>query len=364
MVGAPRTRGCREHLHLLDDCRCDDVHVPFGARCGPLAARTDRPDEAGQLARNRCVRGPDRRLVVGGSGIDGHPPDDTSRVLLRCDALVAREADSRPSTGRCGGRGQAGPGLRGDGPRGRGQVRLDRSVPAEGTSGSGARRACAAGRVDAAAASYRAALAAIRAGADPDTDALRLYDLTLARLLHGRGRVDRRAASRAGCSHSLRVRRCCAWSAASAPPVVLLLEDLHWADAETLDTVEYLLDHAPAERVAVLATLRDDEPGPAHGMVARTASRHAARVIELGPPGRDHVAEMVAHCVGADASAQLVDEVIARTEGVPLLVEEWLSTAADMGRLRRQDGRWTLAPGHVPLPPPALRWPSQDASRP
>jgi predicted ATPase len=45
---------------------------------------------------------------------------------------------------------------------------------------------------------------------------------------------------------------------------LLVIEDLHWADRETLEVLEYLADHVSGHAILVVATVRDDEPGPVH----------------------------------------------------------------------------------------------------
>jgi hypothetical protein len=62
---------------------------------------------------------------------------------------------------------------------------------------------------------------------------------------------------------------------------VLVLEDLHFADPETVAIVEYLADNLAGERVLCVATLRDTEPSTALDMVRASHARRAANVIKL-----------------------------------------------------------------------------------
>ncbi|MDI6100335.1 ATP-binding protein [Actinoplanes sp. NEAU-A12] len=71
-----------------------------------------------------------------------------------------------------------------------------------------------------------------------------------------------------------------------SPACVVVLEDLHDADADTLAVIDYLVDHLGEEPVLVIATVR---PGsnPGMGLVRAATRRRAATVLELGP--LDHV---------------------------------------------------------------------------
>ena len=64
------------------------------------------------------------------------------------------------------------------------------------------------------------------------------------------------------------------WAGAGAG-LVVALEDLHWADPDTLAVLEYLADNLGGERVLCVATSRD-QPGPAAGLARRQAGRRAA----------------------------------------------------------------------------------------
>ena len=84
---------------------------------------------------------------------------------------------------------------------------------------------------------------------------------------------------------------------AAAAPVLLVLEDLHWADTSTLDLVVFLAHNLDDRRVLLLATYRADEPASAERMrrladgVRRSGS---ALVLELGPLGHEELAALLA----------------------------------------------------------------------
>ena len=121
---------------------------------------------------------------------------------------------------------------------------------------------------------------------------------------------------------------------AVAAPVLLVLEDLHWADSSTLDLVVFLAHNLDGRRVLLLATYRADEPSSAERMqrlangVRRSTS---ALVLELGPLDDEEVKALLeAHSDAAPPTA-LTDAIVARSEGNAFFAEELLSAAGDDG---------------------------------
>ncbi|WP_432191560.1 helix-turn-helix transcriptional regulator [Streptomyces sp. bgisy027] len=127
---------------------------------------------------------------------------------------------------------------------------------------------------------------------------------------------------------------------------VLVLEDLHDADADTLTIVDYLTDNLPGRRAVLLATLRGG-PGPALDLAEAAASRRTARTLRLAGLGPAHTAELAARCLGHDDAgkvpAAVLDRLHAVSEGVPFVVEELLTAMVDSGSLVRGRGEgWTV----------------------
>jgi predicted ATPase len=125
---------------------------------------------------------------------------------------------------------------------------------------------------------------------------------------------------------------------ALAPQVgcVLVLEDLHWADQETLTLLEYLADNLAAERVLCLATLREagyQEGGEAAALASALAARGSAAMLALGRLGPTAMADMARACLDAAHLPAAVHEFVAgRAEGIPFLVEELLAGLVGRGR--------------------------------
>jgi predicted ATPase len=125
---------------------------------------------------------------------------------------------------------------------------------------------------------------------------------------------------------------------AASAPVLLVLEDLHWADASTLDLVVFLAHNLHDRRVLLLATYRADDLTSAERMrrFADSVRRSgAATLLELGPLAHDDLAALLEACADAPVPAALADTIAARSEGNPFFAEELLAVADRTGELPR-----------------------------
>jgi DNA-binding CsgD family transcriptional regulator/tetratricopeptide (TPR) repeat protein len=121
---------------------------------------------------------------------------------------------------------------------------------------------------------------------------------------------------------------------AVAAPVLLVLEDLHWADTSTLDLVVFLTQNLAERRLLLLATYRADELSSAERMrrLADGVRRSGAALeLELGPLDREEVTALLAARRGAPPPQSLVDAIAARSEGNPFFAEELLAAAGGAG---------------------------------
>ncbi len=162
----------------------------------------------------------------------------------------------------------------------------------------------------------------LRAGAGPELDAL---------MPGARGRDDVRAdnASRArlfGQVHELLLE------AATTAPLVLVVEDVHWADRSTLDLTGFLARTLADAGVVLVGTYRVDEVPrrpPLRGWLAELARVAAVRRIELEPFTPDEVADLCAAILGAAAAPATIAEITRRSGGNAFLAEELLAAAAE-----------------------------------
>lgn len=122
--------------------------------------------------------------------------------------------------------------------------------------------------------------------------------------------------------------------------VILLVEDVHWADPETLAVVDYLADALRTEPVLCIATSRPG--GAAADLVERLGRRDPAAVLGVLPLGEDGVERMLSACLATPAPpGEVVDFVRAHSDGIPFLVEELLAGLVASGHLEADAARWT-----------------------
>ncbi|HEY6013325.1 MAG TPA: AAA family ATPase, partial [Candidatus Limnocylindrales bacterium] len=120
-------------------------------------------------------------------------------------------------------------------------------------------------------------------------------------------------------------------------PVVLILEDLHWADGSTRDVTSFLARNARAERLLVIGTYRTDELNRRHPLrpwLSEMERLPRVTGIELSRFGRAELDAQVAAILDHAPPPGLVDNVERRTEGNPFFVEELLAASAGQPRDR------------------------------
>ncbi|MFG1674757.1 AAA family ATPase [Micromonospora sp. NPDC049282] len=114
-------------------------------------------------------------------------------------------------------------------------------------------------------------------------------------------------------------------------PLVLVIEDLHWADRSTRDLIGFLVRAARATRLLVVCTYRTDELHRGHPLRPFLAELDRVRGVdrfELGRLDRDGTAAILTDLLGVEPSARAVDDVHERTQGNPFFIEE-LAAAGD-----------------------------------
>ena len=132
---------------------------------------------------------------------------------------------------------------------------------------------------------------------------------------------------------------------ASQQPVLFVMEDLHWADPSTLELLSLLVDQGPTARILALWTFRPDFSPP------WTGRSHLTQVTLHRLP-RQQATEMtgrVAH--GKALPPEVVAQVVAKTDGVPLFVEELTKMVLESGLLQEREDCYELT---GPLPPLAI----------
>jgi TOMM system kinase/cyclase fusion protein len=127
--------------------------------------------------------------------------------------------------------------------------------------------------------------------------------------------------------------------------VILVAEDLHWTDATTLELYTKIVQEASSARILVLFSAR-----PAFVPPWKTAD---VLQVHLGRLGRDQVKEMVSGLSGniAPPSSGVIDQIVDRTDGVPLFIEELTRMMHEAGMLAQtRAGRASLRASAAEVP--------------
>jgi DNA-binding CsgD family transcriptional regulator len=140
-----------------------------------------------------------------------------------------------------------------------------------------------------------------------------------------------------------------------AAALLVVLEDLHWADPETIDAVEYLADNLADASVVCVATTRPGAHGAVPERLGALVMRGSATMVEARPLPHQDVVRMAALSLGVGELPAGLNDLLLLTDGLPLLVEEVLAAASDGGALRRVDDGWVFAAGSSPPIPVTVR---------
>jgi TOMM system kinase/cyclase fusion protein len=123
---------------------------------------------------------------------------------------------------------------------------------------------------------------------------------------------------------------------AAQQPVLFVMEDLHWVDPTTLEFLSLLVDQGPTARILALWTFRPDFSPPwtgrthlTHVTLPRLPQRQAAQMISR-----------VAH--GKTLPAEVVEQVAAKTDGVPLFLEELTKMVLESTLLQEREESYEL----------------------
>lgn len=127
---------------------------------------------------------------------------------------------------------------------------------------------------------------------------------------------------------------------------LLVVEDAHWADPDTLAVLEYLLDHRDSHPTCTLVSVRAEGPSRGWAVLQRLLARRAAQRVALRPLDDAEVEDLVRACLGSDAvDGDLIAFVRERADGLPFLVEELLAGLVEAGALVRSGADWQVRRG-------------------
>jgi class 3 adenylate cyclase len=132
---------------------------------------------------------------------------------------------------------------------------------------------------------------------------------------------------------------------ATRHPILMLFEDLHWIDPTSLELLSLAIDQIRGQRLLLLATTRPEftAPWPGHRHISTVAlprlDKTEGEALVAGVTG------------GKSLPREVLDQIVARTDGVPLFIEELTKTVLEIGLLREADNHYELT---GPLPTLAI----------
>ena len=139
---------------------------------------------------------------------------------------------------------------------------------------------------------------------------------------------------------------------AQTRPAVLVVEDLHWIDPSTLELLDAVVEQVPNEKILFVATFRPSFESP-------WRSRPSLSHLVLEPLGAAEVSEMISDIThGKALPVEVARELVARTDGTPIFVEELTKMMLESEMLEEHEDRYELS---GPLPPLAIPATLQDS---
>jgi class 3 adenylate cyclase/predicted ATPase len=132
---------------------------------------------------------------------------------------------------------------------------------------------------------------------------------------------------------------------ATHQPVLIVFEDLHWIDPTSLELLSLAIEQISGQRILLLATARPEftPPWPSHSHISNIALSRLNR--------SDGETLILGITKGKPLPAEVRDQIIGRTDGVPLFIEELTKTVLESGLLREGADHYELT---SPLPPLAI----------
>ena len=130
---------------------------------------------------------------------------------------------------------------------------------------------------------------------------------------------------------------------AARQPVLLIFEDVHWMDPTSLELLAATVEHVPQLRALLLATARSQfmAPWPSYPHLTTIALTRLGR--------RDGAALVLRVTGGKTLPNEVMQQILAHTDGVPLFIEELTKMVLEGGLLREQDGKYVLDGPLLPL---------------
>jgi DNA-binding CsgD family transcriptional regulator len=310
-----------------------------GARLTRIGVNTSPGTQVGTAVATTCVAAYVRTRICAGDKAREGAPSGVSKHTdlvadLRCPVVIGRGAETdalRTAFGAAVGGSGGVMFLVGEAGIGKSRLAAELAAAARARGAAVlAGRAVPAGSASPYRPLTEALLQALRSGGYPADDALAPWRAALRAIIPALDGAEGQGDGRGPdgyCSPAVRgeaVLQLLRLLAGQGGSLLLVLEDLHWADPDTLEVLEYLSDNLAAEPVLCVATCRDEPASSASELMVRLHARRAAARIVLGRLSAAEVAAMVRACLPS-ATGDVIARVQRHADGIPFLVEESLA---------------------------------------
>jgi len=143
-------------------------------------------------------------------------------------------------------------------------------------------------------------------------------------------------------------------------PLLLVLEDVHWAERGTLALFQYLARRATRQKLRLLCVLtyREielDEDHMFNDLLLELSRERLANRLKLGRLSREQTREILAVLFAEEITPEFLEGIYRETEGNPFFIEEVCKALIDKGALTRHGGRWHKIPTFEMLIPQSIR---------
>jgi class 3 adenylate cyclase/tetratricopeptide (TPR) repeat protein len=129
-------------------------------------------------------------------------------------------------------------------------------------------------------------------------------------------------------------------SVARSGPVVVVVEDVHWAEPELLDLIEYVVNHSHGAPIMVVCEARPELIERRPGWEGRRA---AVVSVRLEPLGKEQASILIENLLGRGrVDDRVLQSITGTAEGNPLFVEELVAMLIEQGVLDRRSQTWRL----------------------
>lgn len=133
----------------------------------------------------------------------------------------------------------------------------------------------------------------------------------------------------------------------SEAPLLAFFEDAHWVDPTSFDLLNRMVERVQNLRVLIVVTFRPEFTAP-------WAGRPHVTALSLNRFGRNHAVAMIDRIASGKAlPAEVLDQIVAKTDGVPLFVEELTKSVLESGLVREEQAAYVLAATLTPLAIPS-----------